>query len=685
MGLGGLIVDLIFNFYRYFAFFTTTSCYMNKPILSFILLLHFQLAAQKNIILSSPSGNLKFSFEVTNGHVFYQLIFKNRLLIGKSELDLVFEGSRLSGNGLRLNKPIFRDTTESYDLIVGKTSHVLTRYKEVRIPLQLNSSGIKKLIIVVKAFDDGIAFRYEFPQQEGVGNLAILDENTSFNLLDNPMIHSLFLPNYTSSHEGFYSRLPLNKIKPDTLMDMPALIEFPNGIFMGITEAALLDYAGMYLSVHDGILTSKLSPLPHQAAIKVKAVLPHQSPWRVMLVSDRVGALIESNMITTLNEPCKLKDVSWIKPGKTTWTWWNGNISPDTTFAPGNNFDFNKYYIDFCSKNGIQYHSVIEYGNKEWYTNDGIGFEPGPGVDVTRPVRSLDMKQICDYANTKGVDIRVWVHWAALFPQPRLDSAFSALEKWGVKGLMIDFMDRDDQEMVNMQTLMLQKAAEHHLHVQFHGAYKPTGLSRTYPNEFTREGTLNYEADKWTEGGLNADHDINMPFTRMLAGPTDYHLGGFRAVTPSAFKVQFTRPLVLSTRCHMMAMYVVLESYLGMVADYPDAYNGQEGFEFIKEVPTVWDQTKVLDAKTGAFICIASRKGNDWYIGAITNHEARTIQLPMTFLSGGQYTAEFFHDSPDSDSHPNHLLKEIKKVSAKDIVELKLTGSGGAVMHLRKD
>ena len=657
-----------------------------KDIVTLIcILLCIQLAAQKNIHLSSPDDNIKFSFELRKGKTTYQLAFKNKTLLDKSELDLVFAAGSFNNNRLLLNKPVYRDTTEEYDLVVGKTSHVLTRYKEVTIPLQQAEAPKTRVNIIVRAFNDGLAFRYEFPQQQGIDALTLLDENTRFNLKGNPMVHTLFLANYTSSHEGFYNSLPLNKIKPDTLMDMPALFEFSNGIYLGITEAALLDYAGMSLAVHNGVLTSRLSPLPNQTAIKVKASLPHKSPWRVLLISDRIGALIESNIITTLNEPCKIKDLSWIKPGKTTWTWWNGNISPDTSFAPGNNFDFNKYYIDFCAKNGIQYHAVIEYGNKEWYTNDGNGFEPGPGVDVTKPVRSLDMKQICDYAKTKGVDIRVWVHWGALFPQPRLDSAFSALERWGVKGLMIDFMDRDDQEMVNMQTLMLQKAAEHHLHVQFHGAYKPTGLSRTYPNEFTREGTLNYEADKWTPGGLNADHDINMPFTRMLAGPTDYHLGGFRAVSPSAFKVQYTRPLVLSTRCHMLAMYVVLESYLGMIADYPDAYNGQPGFEFIKEVPTVWDQTKVLDAKTGAYICIARRKGSDWYVGAITNHEARNIQLPMSFLGDGIFTAEIYTDAADSESNPNHLTKETKKVSGKDMIELQLTGSGGAAVHLKKE
>jgi alpha-glucosidase len=194
------------------------------------------------------------------------------------------------------------------------------------------------------------------------------------------------------------------------------------------------------------------------------------------------------------------------------------------------------------------------------------------------------MKEICDYAASKGVGVRVWVHWWALYP--KLDTAFVLFEKWGLKGMMVDFMDRDDQEMVNIQTEILQKAAAHHLHIQFHGAYKPTGINRTYPNEFTREGTLNYEADKWTDGGLSPDHDINMPFTRMLAGSTDYHLGGFRAVPPEKFRTpHYTAPQVLGTRCHMLAMYVVLENYLQMVCDYPAAYEGQDGFEFIKAIP----------------------------------------------------------------------------------------------------
>jgi alpha-glucosidase len=292
------------------------------------------------------------------------------------------------------------------------------------------------------------------------------------------------------------------------------------------------------------------------------------------------------------------------------------------------------------------------------------------------------MKQICDYAAKLGVGIRVWVHWAALYP--KLDSAFTLFEKWGIKGMMVDFMDRDDQEMVNIQTEILQKAAAHHLHIQFHGAYKPTGINRTYPNEFTREGTLNYEADKWNPAGISPDHDIDIPFTRMLAGSTDYHLGGFRAVPVSQFKAQYTRPLVLGTRCHMLAMFIVLENYLQMVCDYPAAYEGEPGFALLTKMPTSWDETKVTLAKPTEYICVARRKDRDWYLGSITNHSERELSVALSFLGEGNYIAEIYADANEVALNPNHLFQESKMVTANDIITIKMAGGGGQVIHFIK-
>ncbi len=639
------------------------------------------VCAQKAIKVVSPDKSIEFSFALKEKQPGYSVSYKKSLLIDNASLELVF-GNGTFNNNIRVQKPVFREGKEQYELIVGKTKQVSESYNEAIIPLGEIVSPFRQIQLVVRVFNDGVAFRYELPSQKNWSSFHLLEENTSFHFNGNPTVHTLFLPSFTSSHEGYYTTIPFASIKEDTLMDMPTLFEFPGNVYMAITEAALRDYAGMYLVKHNGVLTSKLSPLPNQDKIKVVATLPHHSPWRVMMISDRVGALIESNILTNLNEPLAIKDVSWIKPGKTTFPWWNGNVLPDTINAPGNNFVTAKYYIDFCARNQIQYHSVVEYGLHEWYTNDGVSFMPGPHADVTRPVPGLDMKEICDYAATKGVGVRVWVHWAALYP--KLDSAFAIFEKWGLQGMMVDFMDRDDQQMVNIQEEILQKAAVHHLHIQFHGAYKPTGMNRTYPNEFTREGTLNYEVNKWTDEGLGPDHDINIPFTRMLGGSTDYHLGGFRAVPKSKFRAQYTRPLMLGTRCHMLAMYVVLENYLGMVCDYPEAYEGQPGFECIREIPTVWDETKVLDAKVGEYITIARRKGDDWFVGTITNHAARQIKVPFGFLQEGKYTADIYTDAGDTDVNPNHLNKQTIAVTREMVQNIGIAPGGGMVIHLRK-
>jgi alpha-glucosidase len=639
------------------------------------------LKAEKPIILSSPNGNIEFRFSVLQGNATYEVSYKKTPLVLSSTLGLQFKESELL-HQLKLDgKAKFTEGTDNYELPVGKNRIVHDQYNEAEISLKSATMPDRKLIIRVRAFNDGIAFRYELPAQSNGDSFELIDEDSRFRLASNPVVHALFLPNYTSSHEGEYTKADWNILKEDSLMDMPALFEFPGPVYMGITEAALLDYAGMYLMKHKDELQCKLSPLPGQELIKVKARLPHQSPWRVLMISDRMGALIESNLLTNLSPPCAVKDLSWLKPGKTTFPWWNGNVVPDTINAPGNNFVTQQYYIDFCARNGIDYHSVVEYGLHQWYVDDGIPFSPGPHADVTRAVPGLDMKEVCDYAKSKGVGIRVWVHFYALYP--KLDTAFALFEKWGISGMMVDFMDRDDQEMVNMQTEILQKAAAHHLHIQFHGAYKPTGLSRTYPNELTREGTLNYESNKWSKR-VTPDHDIQFPFTRMLAGSTDYHLGGFRFVTDSGFIVQYTRPLIISTRCHMLAMYVVLENYLGMVCDYPAAYEGQPGFEFICKVPTVWDQTRVIDAKVGEYVLIARKKNDQWWVGGITNHEARSINFSLSFLDPGQYEMTMYRDAPDADQNPNHLIKENMTVNNSQNLRFNLSVGGGVAFHFKK-
>ncbi|HZJ21636.1 MAG TPA: glycoside hydrolase family 97 protein, partial [Pricia sp.] len=600
-----------------------------------------------------------------------------------SELSLSFKDTGNFGEGLTMQRPSFQKVDENYELIIGKASKIRNHYNEMTVPLVEPNGAKRKVNLVVRLFNDGIGFRHEFPKQKQWQSYVMTNENSSFNLVQNPTVYTLFRENYNTSHEGLYSILPYDQITNDTLMDMPALFEFPDMTYMAITEANLRDYAGMYLKKHEGVLISQLSPLQGQEEIKVKAELPHRTPWRVLLIGNKIGTLIESNIITNLNEPSPIADISWIKPGKTTFHWWNGDILPDSTIVPGVNFETNKYYIDFAARNHIDYHAVIGYGGFAWYTSDAAGYGVvGPNTDVTQPVASLDMQKVCDYAKEKGVDINVWVNWKAIYPD--LEKNFAQFEKWGVKGMMVDFMDRDDQEMVNIQEEILRKAAEHHLYIQFHGSFKPTGLQRTYPNEFTREGTHNYEQNKWSEKPISPEHDLNIVFTRMLAGASDYHLGGFRAVPENEFKRQYTRPLMGGTRCHMLAMYVVLESYLNMVADYPDAYIGEHGFDFLKNVPTVWDETIVPNAEVGKFVTIARRDGEDWYMGSLNNSEPRTIEIPLNFLSEGSYKALIYSDAPDVLENPNHLVKTTRIVTKKDTMKVELAGGGGQAIQFVK-
>ncbi len=652
---------------------------IKKTFLALLLITFFNfLAAQNKVSVSSPGKTLTFKFMLEQGHPVYSVAYKNKSLIENSTLGLTFEGDGFFGNDITTGHVTVKDGIEDYTLVEGKNSKVHDAYKEALIPMQ-ERKGRKPINLRVRVFDDAVGFRYELSQQNDWHNYTLTDENTTFNLSGNPTARVAFLENFTTSHEHLYSVLPLKDIANDTLMDMPVLFEFPGKIYMSITEANLVDYAGMSLIKRNGILTSQLSPLPGQSSVKVKATLPHNTPWRVVMITDRVGALIESNILTDLAEPCKIKDLSWLKPGKATFHWWNGDISPDTTWEPGLNNDFEKYYIDFCARNGIEFHTVIGYRQVPWYQNDGEQYAPGPHTDITKPRPGLDIQGLSDYARSKGVQLRFWVHWQALYP--KLDSAFVLFEKWGIAGMMVDFMDRDDQEMVRIQEEILQKAAAHHLEIQFHGVYKPTGLSRTYPNESTREGTLNYENDKW--GNLiTPDDDINIPFTRGLAGCTDYHLGGFRAMPKDNFKVQTLRPHVLGTRCHMLAMYVVLENHMAMVCDEPQAYEGQDGFDLLCKMPTVWDETVVPGAEVGQWVSVARRKGTGWYVGAINNSTPKTVSISLDFLPAGNYQAEIYKDAPDAVNNPNLLVTETRQVNSKSKLELVLPAGGGQVIRL---
>lgn len=651
-------------------------------ILCAALFCFMAVSAQQNISVSSPDGKLKFLLKITPETVSYEVNYKKQLLVENSLLGFSFDNGEF-GSNLKTGKVRRKSIDETYELVVGKVSSARNHCNEMIVPLQEKEAPGRLINLVVRAFNDGVAFRYEFPEQEGWNSYVMYDEKTQFRLNGNPMALLMYLPGYINTHEGVYTHTEYDKIAKKRLIEMPVTLEFDNGIYMSITEAAVRDYAGMYLVKEKNGFAGKLSPRLGQEKIKVEInEFPHRTPWRVLSVADRVGGLLETNILTSLNEPCKIEDTSWIKPCRTTFTWWNGNVVPDSTFSPGNNFETNKYYIDFAARNGLDAHGIYGYAETPWYYDDNFNFGwAGPNADITRPIPCLNMPRIVEYAKSKGVGIHLWVHWRPLYD--KLEEAFALYEKWGVKGLMVDFLDRDDQEMIRIQEEILQAAARHRLFIQFHGSSKPSGLTRTYPNEFTREGTLNYEVCKW-DTLVNADHDISVPFTRLLAGPTDYHLGGFRALPRSEFKIQYVNPYVMSTRCHMMAMYVVLENHLTSLCDTPMAYEGQPGFEVLRTVPGTWDEMHVPLAEFNKYVTVARRNGTDWWVGTLNDGTARTLNLELDFLGEGEYRAEVYTDAPDAEKNPNHLSKEIRTVTRKDKIELPLAVDGGAVLRISK-
>lgn len=651
-------------------------------ILCAALFCFMAVSAQQNISVSSPDGKLKFLLKITPETVSYEVNYKKQLLVENSLLGFSFDNGEF-GSNLKSGKVRRKSIDETYELVVGKVSSARNHCNEMIVPLQEKEVPGRLINLVVRAFNDGVAFRYEFPEQEGWNSYVMYDEKIQFRLNGNPMVLLMYLPGYINTHEGVYTHTEYDKIAKKRLIEMPVTLEFDNGIYMSITEAAVRDYAGMYLVKEKNGFAGKLSPRLGQEKIKVEInEFPHRTPWRVLSVADRVGGLLETNILTSLNEPCKIEDTSWIKPCRTTFTWWNGNVVPDSTFSPGNNFETNKYYIDFAARNGLDAHGIYGYAETPWYYDDNFNFGwAGPNADITRPIPCLNMPRIVEYAKSKGVGIHLWVHWRPLYD--KLEEAFALYEKWGVKGLMVDFLDRDDQEMIRIQEEILQAAARHRLFIQFHGSSKPSGLTRTYPNEFTREGTLNYEVCKW-DTLVNAGHDISVPFTRLLAGPTDYHLGGFRALPRSEFKIQYVNPYVMSTRCHMMAMYVVLENHLTSLCDTPMAYEGQPGFEVLRTVPGTWDEMRVPLAEFNKYVTVARRNSTDWWVGTLNDGTARTLNLKLDFLGEGEYRAEVYTDAPDAERNPNHLSKEIRTVTRKDKIELPLAVDGGAVLRISK-
>lgn len=653
---------------------------------AFLSVVPSSFAAQPEV-LRSPGGKVEISFALSaQGAPLYSVAFAGRPVVADSPLGLTLRQAGPLARGFALRDVTRASRDETYALVAGKTREGRDRCTEMTVALERGGDAPVRLEIVFRAYDDGAALRYVLPEQAGLRQVDVVSEDTGFRFLGDHRAWTLFLSSFTTSNEREFVPVPLLAIKPESIVGPPLTIEAGEGLYVTLAEANLRSWSGLHFARVEGgndsrhpTIVTKLAPLPAEPGIVVRGFTPLASPWRVLMLGARPGELIESTILTSLSDPNEIGDTSWIKPGKVAWDWWNGPVAPGQPFQAGMNNETFRYFIDFAAEFGLEY-VLIDAG---WYQAPGADFmRPAAEVDITRSAPQLDIPGLVAYGKEKGVGILLWLHWSTLAEQR--DAAFALYEKWGVKGVKIDFMDRKDQEMVSFYQRTLRAAAAHHLAVDFHGAYTGSGEERTWPNLLTREGIMGLEYLKWSDR-TTPRHNVTIPFTRMLAGPMDYTPGGFRNVTAGQFAPRNLAPLVIGTRAHHLAMYVVFDSPLQMVADSPAAYRGEPGAEFLKVVPASWDETRVLAGAIGEYVAIARRRGADWFVGVMTD-DPRRVTIPLSFLGPGAFEATLYTDVPESAQVPTRIGISAQRVSGGSRtagLTLSLAPGGGAAIHLR--
>jgi alpha-glucosidase len=640
----------------------------------------FAQSSDPRLRVTSPDGQIVFilgdakasqALDPGVSDLRYAVDFHGKWMMDESVLGLKLEGQPALGPGMNQVKVQTGRDDETYAIPVGKTSSVRDHYNSALADFA-DYSG-RKLSIEVRAFNDGVAFRYIVPDQPSIQKVRIEHELTQFNYAKDATLCPLILDGFQTAYEDEYQVRQVSGIHRDWLIGLPLLAEVSGIGWVAVTEADIDNYAGMYLrkDQHPFALHAELSPHIDAPNIAVESNVPVTTPWRVLMIGDEPGRLVESNIVLNLNPPSKIADTSWIKPGKSAWDWWSGEAAPGMTSKPGMNTATMKHYIDFASASGFPY-MLIDAG---WAAADRKGPQDYAALaDITRVVPEIDMPELLRYSKEKNVRLWLWSHWTSV--DKYMDQAFPLFEQWGIAGVKIDFMNRDDQQMVDWYHRVVALAAQHHLMIDFHGAYKPDGLRRTYPNLITREGVMGKEYLKWS-ARTSPVHNTTLPFTRMLAGPLDYTPGAFGNSNRENFVARNLMPMGLGTRAHELALYVVLESPLMMVSDYPEHYAGQHDFEFIKKVPTTWDEVRVIDGRPRENITLARRSGKDWFIGSITNWDARTVKVPLSFLDEGKYVAEIYADAPDAGTEATHTAFTKRPVDRDTVLDIHMVSGGG--------
>ena len=625
--------------------------------------------------LRSPDGKIVVTVRAEQ-QISYDVSVNGNKVIENATLSLDVDHQKL-GSGAKLVS-VKNDTVDRAiePPIKVKSAKIREHYNQLRL-------SFTNFAVTFRAYNEGVAYRFEtsLPQSQ----VKVYGEEAVFNFASNYNVYYPKEDSFFSHNEREFIQLPLNKIAADALASLPAVVVAPSGVKLVVAESDVDDYPGLWL--HGNANNSLAATFPPvalketatdrnrdrdirvtEAADYIAATKGTRTfPWRIIGVAATDGDLITNEMVYLLAKPSEVRDTSWIKPGKVAWDWYNANNIYGVDFKSGIDTQTYKYYIDFASKYGIEY-IILDEG---WYK---LG-------NVLEVVPSMNVEELVAYGKQKNVGIILWMVWKTLDDQflPAMDQ----FEKWGVKGLKVDFMQRDDQKVINFYYKLCREAAKRKMLVDYHGAIRPATMIRTWPNLINTEGVRGLEQNKWSKYA-NPEHNVTLPFTRMFLGPLDYTPGAMvNSGSERNFAAVFERPMSMGTRCHQLAMYVVYESPLQMLADSPSHYLKEpEVMEFLGPVPTVWDETKVLGARMGDYVIVARRNGRDWYIGAMTDWTARDLDIDLSFLPTGSFRMSSYADGANADRYGSDYKKTVEGVTKSSKLKVHLMGGGGWAAHL---
>ncbi|SHG99215.1 glycoside hydrolase family 97 protein [Winogradskyella jejuensis] len=678
--------------------------------------------------VESPNGKIAVELELDKlGQPFYHVQFNNKTVVDTSYLGFDFIDAKPIKDNLKVISASVNSFNETWEMPWGEQGKVENNYRYLTIQLEETVAPNRKIALTFKVYDDGIGFRYEFPEQDGWDEVLIKEEETQFNLTEDYM--TFWIPGDWDIYEHLYSTTKLSEIDapqyaehvnlaqtyiPENAVNTPVTMVGNEGVHLSFHEAALVDYSGMTLKVDTENLSLKSHLVGSENTdYKVKRQLPFNTPWRTIQITDNAPELIASNLIVNLNEPNKLGDVSWFKPMKYTGVWWEMHLGKsswdygmemvdgqwtDTGKAHGRHgatTENVKRFIDFSAKNNIG-GVLVEGWNTGW--ERWIGFEDREGVfDFVTPYPDYDLDEVTRYAKEKGVEIIMHHETSAATEtyEKQQDTAYALMQKYGMHAVKSGYVGKilpkgeyhHGQYMVNQYNNAAIKAAKYEVAVNAHEPIKATGLRRTYPNIISREGLRGQEFNAWAEDGGNPpEHLPIIAFTRMLAGPIDF--------TPGIFNIKFneykTQNQVNTTLAQQLALYVLIYSPIQMAADLVEHYEANpEPLQFIKDVGVDWSDTKVLNGVVGDYVTIARKEKDtgNWFVGGITDENARDIDIDFSFLDKNEdYEVRIYKDGTDAhwDKNPLDIQIEILDIDASSTLKINLAEGGGFAISLIK-